>query len=156
MKLARFISSVLLCFFVAFLGSFITYPSIPGWYASLDKPYFNPPNWIFGPVWTILYFLMAVSLFIVWDKAINNKKKDKAIKLFVFQLTLNLLWSLVFFGLHELFLSFIVIVLLWLSILGTIKLFSKISDLASYLLVPYVLWVTFALVLNFAILILNK
>jgi len=156
MKFLKFVGSISLCFVVAFLGSIFTASSIPTWYALLSKPFFNPPNWIFAPVWTILYFLMGVSFYIVWSNKTKNKKKDIAVKFFLFQLILNLLWSLVFFGLRELFLSLIIIILLWLSILATIKLFCKISDIASYLLVPYVLWITFALMLNFAILLLNK
>lgn len=155
MKYVKFIASVLLCFSVAFLGSAATTPSIPTWYASLSKPCFNPPNWVFGPVWTVLYLSMAVALYITWDKKISKKKKDKAVKIFIFQLILNLLWSLMFFGLHQLLLSVVVIIALWISILITIKYFIRISKWAGYLLIPYILWVSFAYILNFSILILN-
>jgi translocator protein len=155
-KISKFILSIFLCFFVAFLGSVFTFPSIPGWYSTLHKPFFNPPNWIFGPVWTILFFLMGVSLYIVWTENINNKKKESAIKIFILQLVLNLLWSLAFFGLHQPLLAMVIIVILWLSIFMTIKYFYKISRLSAYLLYPYISWVSFASILNFAIVILNR
>jgi translocator protein len=151
----KFIVSIGICFAVAFLGSLFTFSSIPTWYAQLNKPFFNPPNWIFGPVWTILYFLMAISLYIVWSKNSKNKNKEDAIKIFIFQLILNLLWSLIFFGLHQPLWALITIYLLWASIYMTIKSFYKISKTSSYLLVPYILWVSFASILNLAIVLLN-
>lgn len=151
----KFIVSIALCFLVAFLGSALTLSSIPTWYAQLNKPFFSPPNWIFGPVWTILYFLMGISLYIIWSKNLKNKKKEDAIKVFIFQLTLNLLWSLVFFGLHQPLLALITIFILWISIFMTIKSFYKISKVSSYLLIPYILWVSFASILNLAIAVLN-
>jgi len=154
-NILKFIASIAICFLVAILGSVFTLPSIPTWYAVLNKPIFSPPNWIFGPVWTVLYFLMAISLYIVWNKNLENKKKDKAIKIFIFQLVLNLLWSLVFFGLHRPLLALITIIILWFSIFITIKYFYKLSKTSGYLLVPYIFWVTLASVLNFAIVILN-
>ncbi|MDP2638486.1 MAG: TspO/MBR family protein [Candidatus Levybacteria bacterium] len=150
----KFIVSIGLCFIVAFLGSVVTLSSISTWYASLNKPFFNPPNFIFGPVWTVLYFLMGVSLYIVWNKNLKNKK-DKAIKVFALQLVLNLLWSLVFFGLHQPLLAFIVIVMLWIAIFMTIKHFYKVSKLSAYLLIPYILWVSFAAFLNLFIVLLS-
>jgi translocator protein len=155
-KISKFVLSIFLCFFVAFLGSVFTLPSIPGWYSTLHKPFFNPPNWIFGPVWTILFFLMGVSFYIVWTENINNKKKESAIKIFILQLVLNLLWSLAFFGLHQPLLAMAIIVILWLSIFMTIKYFYKISRLSAYLLYPYIAWVSFASILNFTIVILNR
>jgi len=151
----KFIVSITLCFVVAFLGSAFTLPSITTWYAQLNKPFFSPPNWIFGPVWTVLYFLMGVSLYIIWNKNLKNKKKEDAIKIFIFQLTLNLLWSLVFFGLHQPLLAFIAIIILWISIFMMIKYFYKISKTSAYLLVPYIIWVTFASILNLAVAVLN-
>jgi translocator protein len=155
-KITKFIVSIALCFIVAFLGSIITFPSIPAWYVHLNKPFFNPPNWIFGPVWTILYILMGISLYIVWTKNAGDKKKENAIKIFILQLVLNLLWSLVFFGLHQPLVALIIIIILWLSIFKTIKYFSKLSKLSAQLLYPYIFWVSFASVLNFSIVILNK
>jgi translocator protein len=155
MKIFKFIFSIVLCFSAAALGGAATYSSIPTWYASLNKPFFNPPNWIFGPVWTILYFLMAVSLYIVWDKNFKNKKKEEAIKIFIFQLVLNLLWSFAFFGFHQPLLALITVIALWISIFVTIKYFYKISKTSAYLLYPYIFWVSFASILNLAIVILN-
>lgn len=157
MNILKFIVSIALCFLVAFLGSVATIPSIPAWYEHLNKPIFNPPNWVFGPAWTILYFLMGLALYLVWNKDLKDKKRrEQGIKIFIFQLILNLLWSLVFFGLHYPLLALITIFLLWVSIFMTIKYFYKISKVASYLLIPYLLWVTFASILNFAIVILNR
>lgn len=150
----RLVVSVAICFLVAFAGSYFTYPALSGWYESLEKPFFNPPNWVFGPVWTVLYLLMGVSFYMIWN---NSKKKGKpfALRVFLLQLFLNFLWSFAFFGLQNPALGFIVIILLWLSIFLTIKLFFRISRNAGYLLVPYLLWVSFASVLNLFIAVLN-
>ena len=126
----------------------VTLPSIPTWYAQLNKPSFSPPNWVFGPVWTILYFLMGISLYLVWDK---NRK----IKIFFIQLALNFLWSLIFFGFHLPLIAFITIIALWIAIFMTIKSFHKISRLSALLLVPYILWVSFAALLNLFIILYN-
>jgi translocator protein len=155
MRIYKFITSVILCFVVAFLGSVFTTPSITTWYADLNKPFFNPPNWIFAPVWTILYFLMAISLFIVWDKNIKNNKKENAIKIFMLQLILNLFWSLAFFGLHQPILALVTIYILWISIFMMIKAFLKISKISGNLQIPYLAWVSFASILNLAVIILN-
>jgi translocator protein len=154
-KIVKLITSIALCFFVAILGSMATFPSIQTWYAGLNKPFFSPPNWIFGPVWTFLYFLMGVSLFIVWSKNTKDKSKEQGIKYFIYQLVLNFLWSLVFFGFHQPFLAFLVIVGLWYLIFRTIRTFAKISKPAAYLLYPYIFWVSFASLLNFTVFILN-
>lgn len=146
------------CFVVVFLaasgGSVVTYDAIPTWYATLNKPPFNPPNWIFGPVWTVLYILMAISLYLVWS-AKKSKLQSKAIKVFLVQLFLNFLWSLVFFGGQNIGLALLTIILLWASILYSIILFYKINKTASYLLIPYILWVSFASFLNLSIFLLN-
>jgi len=155
MKVLKLIFSICLCFLVAFFGSLATFSSIATWYAHLNKPFFNPPNFIFGPVWSVLYVLMGISLFLVWDKGLKNKKVKVAVEVFILQLALNLLWSLVFFGLHLPFAAFLIIIALWISIFYTMSLFKKISDTAYWLLVPYVCWVSFAMILNFFIAILN-
>jgi len=147
-NISKFITSITLCFFVAFAGSAVTLPSIPTWYALLNKPFFSPPNWVFGPVWTVLYFLMGISLYLIWNKSVK-------IKIFLIQLALNFLWSLVFFWLHQPLLALITIFMLWISIYLTIKSFYRISKLAAYLLIPYILWVSFALLLNLFIVVLN-
>jgi len=155
MNILKLITSIALCFLVAFLGSLVTISSVPTWYALLNKPFFSPPNWVFGPVWTTLYCLMAVSLYIVWNKNFKNRQKEKAMKVFIFQLILNLFWSLVFFGLHQPLLAYITIIALWIAIFMTIKYFYKISKISAYLLVPYIIWVTLASFLNLAIVVLN-
>ena len=152
-KIIKFLVAVLLCEGVGIGGSFFTTPSIGSWYVTLSKPSFNPPNWIFAPVWTLLFFLMGVSLYLVWSKKDNLPVGGKRIAMLVFfqQLGLNVLWSALFFGLHNPFLAFVEIIALWFSILMTIFYFSKISKTAAYLLVPYILWVSFAAFLNFSI-----
>jgi len=154
-SILKLVASVGLCFVVAFAGSVVTLPSIPAWYAQLNKPVFSPPNWIFGPVWTILFFLMGMSLYLVWNKSLRNKNTSKAIGIFLVQLFFNFLWSIAFFGFHLPLLAFIVIIALWISIFMTIKYFYKISRTSAYLLIPYILWVSFALILNFFIATLN-
>lgn len=153
-KVGKLLIAGLLCFAAGGLGSLATISNIPTWYAALEKPFFNPPNWIFGPVWTVLYVLMAASLYIVWTKYYKGSKK-RAFAAFVVQLVLNALWSLVFFGLHAPWAGVVVIVALLASIVATMKLFWPISRPAVCLLVPYVLWVGFATALNIAIALLN-
>src|SRR3989344_1339252 len=141
------------------IGSFFTAPAVQSnWYLELIKPAFNPPSWVFGPVWTTLYILMGISLFLVWKQHSNILQNVRmlrvwrwAIVLFCVQLILNTFWSIIFFGLHSLGGAFIEIVFLWLAILATIIAFAKISKSAAWLLVPYILWVSFASYLNFAI-----
>lgn len=126
------------------------------WYNTLVKPSFNPPSWLFGPAWTILYILIAVSAIIIWRKGIKKEKVRGALKLFAIQLVLNLIWSPIFFGAHNILLALIVIVVLWYFIFLTILAFYKIDKTASYLLWPYLAWVSFATILNFSVWILNK
>ena len=145
----KFILSVLVCQLAGFIGSLFTTPHIPTWYANLTKPSFTPPNAVFAPVWTTLYFLMGLSLFLVW------KKGTKGLTLFFIQLVLNVVWSILFFGLKSPLLGFIDIIVLWLLILLTIINFFKISKFAGILLLPYILWVSYASVLNFSIWRLN-
>lgn len=142
------------CQLAGLIGSIFTFPSIGNWYKYLNKPFFNPPNWIFGPVWTILYLLMGISFYLIWQSK-SKKKNNKYFLIFYMQLFLNSLWSAIFFGLHNTLLAFIEIMFLWLAISLTIISFYKISKLAALLLVPYILWVSFASILNFAIFILN-
>jgi len=151
-KAAKLVFSVVICLLVGAVGSIFTYSSIPNWYASLNKPSFNPPNWIFGPVWTALYILMGISLCLFWDRKTKSKK---SYAIFSIQLGLNILWSIIFFALHSPFLAFIEIILLWIAILLTILNFHKVSKTAAYLLIPYICWVSFASVLNLFILLLN-
>lgn len=136
------------------LGSFFTVSSIPTWYVTLTKPSFSPPNFVFGPVWTTLYALMGISLYLVWVS--KAKSKQYAVRLFFIQLGLNAIWSIIFFGLKSPGLAFLEIVALWVAIFLTIKAFRKISTKASDLLYPYLAWVSFASILNFSIWVLNK
>ncbi len=148
-NLLKLIISIALCLMAGAVGSYFTADAIPGWYETLNKPEFNPPNWVFGPVWTILYILMGISLFLVWKEGPGNTKVKPAMLMFWVQLALNVLWSVVFFGMTNISGGLLVIILLWISILITILRFRKISAVAGTLLVPYILWVTFASVLNF-------
>lgn len=148
--------AIVVCELAGLIGSLFTTPSIPGWYAGLIKPSFNPPNWIFGPVWTTLYAMMGLAAWIVYDKGLKRPEVRKALAVFGAQLVLNTTWSIVFFGAHQLVGAVIVIVLLWAMILWTILAFRKISKAAAWLLVPYILWVSFASVLNVAICALNR
>lgn len=153
MKILKFIAAIGVSFAAAAIGSIFTVSAIPGWYATLTKPSFNPPNWLFGPAWTILYFLMGVALYLVW---VASKENKKTVYIFFFaQLVLNALWSIIFFGGHYLGFAFFEIIVLWLVILGTGIAFYRISRLASYLLIPYLIWVSFALILNFSLWKLN-
>lgn len=148
--------SLAVCQGAGFFGSIFTVKSVSTWYTTINKPFFNPPNWIFAPVWTILFVLMGVSLFLIWSRPLLAKKKRKrAMFIFGLQLIFNFLWSIAFFGLKSPLLGFIVIIILWILILMTIIKFFKISKTAGCLLIPYILWVSFASVLNFFILILN-
>ncbi|MEK7551197.1 MAG: TspO/MBR family protein [Patescibacteria group bacterium] len=139
---------------VGILGSYFTVSQIPTWYAFLQKPSFSPPNYIFAPVWTTLYFLMGLSLFLVLEEKLK-KHRNKIIILFAIQLLLNFTWSFVFFGLHSPVFAFINIAMLWGSIILLIYEFWKYSKPASLLLVPYLLWVSFASILNLFIIVLN-
>ena len=150
----KLITSILFCQLAGFLGSLFTTPAIPTWYATLRKPFFTPPNWIFSPVWISLFILMGISLFLVWRKQDQPQFKTAMIFFFV-QLILNILWSGAFFGLRLPLLGLIDIVLLWIAVLLTMQNFFKVSKIAGLLLTPYLLWVSFAVLLNFALWVLN-
>lgn len=145
--------SVILPLLIGFLGSFFTSSSISTWYPTLVKPSFNPPNWLFGPVWTLLYMLMGVSFYLIWSS--KSKKKEQAMVFFGIQLLLNFFWSIIFFGLQSMFFAFVEILILWMLIMITIFAFYKISRKAAYLLIPYLIWVSFAAVLNASLFLLN-
>jgi tryptophan-rich sensory protein len=138
------------------IGSLATIPAIPSWYAYLAKPSFNPPNWLFGPVWTLLYALMGTAAYLVWREHSKNKSAKHFFQLYFIQLVLNIAWSLVFFGLHDLLLAFVVIIFLWTFIAQMLRATYELKlKSATYLLWPYLAWVTFAAILNLAILLLN-
>lgn len=155
-KKLQIVLPILLCLAVGFIGSIFTVASIPTWYASLNKPFFSPPNFIFGPVWTILYILMGISLHLVWSNDIHKKAVKKAVIFFFLQLFLNFTWSIIFFGLRSPILALLNIIILWIVIIMTMKYFKPISKNAFILLIPYILWVSFATILNLAIVILNN
>ncbi len=138
------------------IGSVFTTPSIAGWYAGIVKPALNPPAWVFGPVWTTLFALMGIAAFLVWKKGLDRRDVKIALGIFLGQLVLNTLWSIIFFGLHTPGGALIEIVFLWLAILATIIAFYKISKPAAWLLLPYILWVSFAGYLNYSIWQLNS
>ncbi len=149
-----YLVAVVVCESAGLIGSIFTASAIPTWYAGLVKPTFNPPAWIFGPVWTVLYFLMGIAVALIWQKKITFPV-TWALRIFAAQLVLNILWSIVFFGWRSPGAAVIEIVFLWLSIMASIVTFAKISKLAAWLLVPYILWVSFAAFLNFTIYSLN-
>ncbi|KAF2334460.1 TspO/MBR family protein [Flavobacterium daemonense] len=156
-KIVKIIIALIVCLSVGYSAGEVTKPSIETWYVMLQKPVFNPPNWIFMPVWSILYVLMAIAAGLVWDKIKEqNEEVKKALLFFIIQLTLNAIWSYLFFGLKNPFLALIEIALLWLMIYETYLKFIKINKTAGYLLIPYLIWVAFAAILNASIWWLNK
>lgn len=149
----RFVISITICQFAGVIGYIFTASSVTNWYVTLEKPDFTPPGWIFGPIWVALYFLMGISLYLLWI----NKTKDnrKAFTVFAVQLILNASWSILFFGLKSPLYGLIDILLLLAAIILTILFLYKVSVLAMVLLVPYLVWVAFATILNYNILLLN-
>lgn len=152
----KFTISLITCLAAGFLGSFFTRSSLESWYLGLKKPFFNPPSWVFAPVWTILYIMMGVSAFIVWRKGLKDRMAKLAIAIFIFQLLLNFLWSPAFFGMRSPGAALAVIIFLWQFILLTMLLFYRISISAFVLLIPYIAWVSFAVILNLSIFLLNR
>ena len=155
MNSLRLIGCIVVCQGAGIVGSIFTAQSVRTWYTTLQKPAFSPPNWIFGPVWIILYVMMGTALYLVWRKSESTDVPPMVFIVFAVQLSLNGLWSFVFFGLRSPLWGFVEITVLWLSILLTIALFRKVSQSAALLLVPYILWVSFAAILNFSIWRLN-
>ena len=153
--LPKILIAVAVCLCIGFFSSFATQSSIDTWYATLNKPFFNPPNWIFAPVWTTLYILMGIAAGMVWAKGFYHKWVQTAMYHFIFQLLFNGLWSLVFFGFKSPGLALLVIIILVILLLLTIKWFRIVNKTASYLLLPYLIWVLFAGILNFSIWQLN-
>ncbi|MBO0330555.1 TspO/MBR family protein [[Muricauda] lutisoli] len=148
--------SVLVCLAIGFLASIATQSSVNDWYVTLNKPSFTPPNYLFAPVWTALYIMMGIAAGIVWSKGYHHIWVKTALYHFVFQLLLNALWSIVFFGLKNPLGGMIVILALLTMIILTIKWFKVISKPAALLMIPYVLWVAFASALNYKIWELNS
>lgn len=156
-KITRILTVVVTCLVIGYFSGMVTRSAIVTWYPTLVKPSFNPPNWIFAPVWSMLYIMMGVAAGLVWNRIEFEKELvKKALILFAIQLALNALWSYLFFGLKNPMLAGIEIVLLWLMIFETYSKFVKINKIAGYLFIPYLLWVSFAMVLNGSIWWLNR
>jgi len=155
-KATRFIVAVATPLLVGGLSGFATARGVQVWYPTLVKPSFNPPSWVFGPVWTVLYVMMGISAFLVWQKGWNHRAVRAALILFTIQLVLNGLWSVLFFGVQSPGLAFLEILILWAFIAGTTVQFWRVDPLAGTLLLPYAAWVSFAAVLNGAIWMLNR
>lgn len=156
-KAFKLITLPALCLVIGGISGYLSMDAIDTWYRTIEKPVFTPPNAVFGPVWTVLYIMMGIAAGLVWSKGDGweNEKIKMALKLFFGQLVLNGLWSIVFFTLESPFVALFVIVALWALIVGCTWQFKKISKLAAWLMVPYLLWVSFALVLNVSIWWLN-
>lgn len=154
-EVLKLIASIIVVFIAGAIGNFFTLSEITTWYTTLTKPTWTPPNWVFGPVWTTLYILMGIALYLVWSSGLDRKDVKIAIVVFFVQLILNTLWSLVFFGMHSLFGGVVTIVILWIAILVNIILFYRISKPAGLLLVPYIIWVSIASYLTYSVYLLN-
>ncbi|MBC7439715.1 MAG: tryptophan-rich sensory protein [Flavobacterium sp.] len=148
-KYLKILIFVVICLAIGYLSSIVTKSSVETWYPTLKKPSFNPPNWAFPVAWTTLYIFMGIAAGLVWDKIeIKKEEVQKALLFFFIQLALNALWSILFFGLKNPILALVEIVLLWLIIYETFMKFNKIDKIAGYLFIPYLFWVTFAIILN--------
>ncbi len=156
MNKIKLLISLAICFAAEGLGGLFTAQSVGAWYLTLQKPAFTPPGWIFGPVWTLLYLMMGIALYLIWKRAGSGAEVRGAVTLFAFQLLLNVAWSAVFFGRQSPLGGLLIIVALWLTLALTIWRFRQISPLAAGLLLPYLAWTSFAAVLNFAIWRLNS
>ncbi len=152
-KIWKFIISIIGTELIGSIGVIFTSPNITSWYSMINKASFNPPSWVFGPAWTILFFLMGWAFYLIWTA--STKNKNIAYWAFAIQFILNIIWSAIFFSLKLPGFAFFEIILLWIAILWTILEFRKISQTASYLLIPYILWVSFASILNYYVWILN-
>lgn len=156
-KTTKIIVLIVTCTAVGYFSSMATMSSVKTWFPTLAKPFFNPPSWVFAPVWSLLYVMMAVAAGLVWNRSDHQKEEvKKALIFFAIQLALNALWSILFFGLRNPFLALIEIVLLWLMIYETYLKFAKIDKISGYLFIPYVAWVSFASILNASIWWLNR
>jgi translocator protein len=137
------------------IGALFTSSAVSGWYLDINKPFFTPPGWVFGPAWISLYTLMGIASYFIWLKRKKNNLANTALVIFFIHLAFNALWSIIFFGLKNPMWAFFEIIILWGMILFLVVMFYKIDKKASYLLIPYILWVSFAALLNFSIWIIN-
>jgi benzodiazapine receptor len=154
--LLKLLACLVLVFAAGGIGALATNRATTTWYQGLKKPSFNPPEWLFGPAWAVLYLLMAVAAFLVWRQGLGTAGVKLALAVFLVQIVLNALWSVLFFGLRSSLAGLVDIVFLWLAILATIVLFFRVSVAAGVILLPYIAWVSFAAILNAAILRLNR
>jgi len=152
----KLIIAIIIPVAVGAVSGFFTSSEIPGWYQTINKPTWNPPSWLFGPVWTTLYVMMGIALFLVWKSDASQSVKKTAIILFAAQLVLNFFWSFIFFNQHQIGWAVVEIITMWIFILLTIFAFAPISKIAAWLLVPYISWVSFATILNYTIWKLNS
>ncbi|HUV64711.1 MAG TPA: TspO/MBR family protein [Sedimentisphaerales bacterium] len=155
-KIGRLICSVSACLLTGFLGSYATRDSITTWYAELSRPSFTPPGWTFGVVWPVLYVMMGISAFLIWNVGIDRPQVKVALGVFALQLILNGLWTPIFFGQHLIGLALVEIIMMWAAILLTILVFWRVSKPAALLLLPYIFWVSFAVVLNASLFLSNR
>jgi tryptophan-rich sensory protein len=153
-KIGAFLGSLLIPLAVGGISGFFTVSAIPGWYRTIQKPSWNPPNWVFGPVWTSLYILMGIAMFLIWTRP-KSPLRQRALYLNAAQLVLNFFWSLIFFNLHAIGWALLEIGVLWALIVSTMFAYDKVYKPAAWLLLPYIVWVTFATMLNGAIWWLN-
>ncbi len=150
----KIVIAVLVCLLLGSASGILAGSATTEWYMQLQKPSFQPPSWVFGPAWTLLYTLIGLALAFIWDKK-ASPARSTALKIFAVQFFLNLIWSPIFFYWNQIALALVVIIVLWFLIIATIRAFKKIDTRAAYLLIPYLLWVTFATVLNASIVYLN-
>ena len=155
-NISKLIIAVAIPVAVGATSGFFTVTGVESWYQSINKPLWNPPDWIFGPVWTTLYILMGIALYLVWNSDTSSALKRTAITLFSIQLIFNFFWSFIFFNQQQIGWALVEIIMMWIAILLTIFSFAKISTAAAWLLVPYICWVSFATVLNYTIWNLNS
>jgi benzodiazapine receptor len=150
------IVSLVITLGTGFVASLVTRPQIAGWYSTLAKPSFNPPSWVFAPVWAAIYILIAIAAYLVWQQRDDSTNFLTAKAVYVIQLVLNFSWSIVFFGFHSIIGGLLIIILLWMMVLLNIRWFGKFSKTTGWLLLPYFFWVSFAAILNYSIYTLNR
>jgi benzodiazapine receptor len=153
-KIGAFLLSLIIPLAVGGISGFFTVSAIPGWYQTIQKPSWNPPNWVFGPVWTTLYVLMGIAMYLIWTQP-RTEQRQRTLYLNAAQLILNFFWSLIFFNLHAIGWALIEIIILWVVIVQTMFAYDRIYKPAAWLLLPYIVWVTFATILNGTIWWLN-
>lgn len=154
-NIEKLIVSVVVCQIAGLIPAVFVYRPFPSWYNNLAKPSFTPPGWVFAVVWPALFLLMGLAAYLVWSTAMNSDGKNIAMLFFWLQLFINMLWSFIFFLMHSPLLAFLELMVLWVAIVLTIGKFYRVSKAAAWLMVPYLLWVTFAGVMNFAVVIMN-